>query len=249
MGGTDRVEVLCAAQLEAPGLTRWSAARLAVAAISRAGKLEVTATLEERSYYGGGQPWNFTYNAKTEQEAIALVKAIAYNPAEVFERGRSGGDTAKRDALKALFPGLKITSLIDTTQGEVELSGTAITVGTGRYLVSRIEQGAELTADLATGIERYFAKAPFIFGYWAPYKRLIKLLEEKSEAAELLAVALARIDGQLQRVANAQANDELQSFVSQPRHAAPIELYQIFQDGIHMRRLHRVSIQTREHRK
>jgi hypothetical protein len=32
----------------------------------------------------------------------------------------------------------------------------------------------------------------------------------------LLAVALARIDGQLQRVANAQANDELQSFVSLP---------------------------------
>jgi hypothetical protein len=40
-----------------------------------------------------------------------------------------------------------------------------------------LNKGAELTADLATGIERYFAKAPFIFGYWSPYKRFIKLLD------------------------------------------------------------------------
>jgi hypothetical protein len=78
----------------------------------------------------------------------------------------------------------------------------------GRYLAAQVEQGAELSSELTAGIERYFSGAPFSYGYWAPYKRLIKLLEARPDALALLAVALARIDGRLWRVPNVRANDD-----------------------------------------
>ena len=215
MGETDRVEVLCAAHLEGPGQL-WSTCHLTVAAIARAGKLVVTAALADGSHYSHSRSESWTYSSKPKSEQVAVdqVKAIAANPVGVFEQGRSTGDAAKREALKALFPGFKLKFLVDTTQGATDLAGDAITVGMGRYLATQVELGADLTPDLSVGIERYFAKAPFSFGYWAPYKRLIKLLEGKPEADTLLAVALARVDGQLQRVANVQANEQLRPFVS-----------------------------------
>lgn len=214
MGGTDRVEVLCAAHLEGPGSSRWSTCHLTVAAIARAGKLVVTAALADGYSHSRSESWTYSLKPKSELEAVDQVKAIAANPVDVFEQGRSNGDAAKREAQKALFPGLKLKFLVDTTQGATDLAGDAITVGMGRYLATQVEIGADLTPDLSVGIERYFAKAPFAFGYWAPYKRLIKLLEGKPEAETLLAVALARVDGQLQRVANVQANEQLRPFVS-----------------------------------
>jgi hypothetical protein len=119
-----------------------------------------------------------------------------------------------REAIKALFPGLKLNFVVDPTQGAADLVGDSITIGMGRYLAGQVERGSDITPDLAAGIERYFAKAPFRFGYWAPYKRLIKLLEAKPEAEALLAVALARVDGQLHKVAYVQADEQLRSFVS-----------------------------------
>lgn len=214
MDGTDRVEILCAAHLEGPGLSRWSTCHLSVAAIARAGKVVVTAALADGSQYSRSESWTYSAKLKSEQEAVDQVKGIAANPADVFEQGRSTGDAAKREALRALFSGLKLNFLVDTTQGATDLAGDVITVGMGRYLVSQVEMGTDLKPDLSVGIERYFAKAPFTFGYWAPYKRLIKLLEGKPEAQTLLAVALARVDGQLQRVANVQANEQLRSFVA-----------------------------------
>ena len=213
MGETDRVDVLCAAHLEGQGQSRWSACHLTVAAVSRAGALEVTAALAEGSNYSRTQSWTYSSKFKIEEEAVDRVKAIAASPADFFEQGRSTGDAAKRAALQAVFPGLKVKFLVDTTQGAADLRGDVITVGMGRYLAGQVERGAELTPDLSAGVERYFAKAPFSFGYWAPYKRLIKLLEAKPEAWALLAVALARVDGQLQRVANVQANEKLRPFV------------------------------------
>lgn len=214
MGGTDRVEVLCAAHLEGPGQSRWSTCNLTVAAVAHAGKVEITARLADSSYYSRGQTWTYSFKPKSEQEAVDRVKAIAACPADFFERGRTTGDATAHDAIKALFPGLKLKFLVDTTQGAKDLGGDSITVGMGRYLASQVERGADIRTDLAVGIERYFAKAPFSFGYWAPYKRLIKLLEAKPEAEALLAVALARVDGQLQKVANVQASEQLRPFVS-----------------------------------
>lgn len=214
MGGTDRVEVLCAAHLEGPGQSRWSTCHLSVAAIAHAGSLDITARLADGSYYSRGQNWAYSFKPKSEQEAVDRVKAIAANPADFFEQGRTTGDAAARKAIKALFPGLKLKFLVDTTQGAADLAGDAITVGMGRYLAAQVERGADLTPDLSAYIARYFAKAPFSFGYWAPYKRLIKLLETKPEAEALLAVALARVDGQLQKVANVHANEQLRPFVS-----------------------------------
>jgi hypothetical protein len=220
MGGTDRVEVLCAAHLEGPGSSRWSTCHLTVAAIARAGKLVVTTAISDGSRYSRSEAWTYSSEPKNEQEAVDQVKAIAANPGDVFGQGRSTGGAAKRKALKTLLPGLKLVFLVDTTQGATDLAGDAITVGMGRHLANQVELGVDLRPDLSAGIERYFAKAPFTFGYWAPYKRLIKLLESKPEAATLLAVALARVDGQLQRVANVQAYEQLRPFVS----SAPAEV-------------------------
>lgn len=208
MEGTNRVDVLCAARLEGP--LGWC---MTVAAISHAGKIKITARLAH-SYYSRGQTWTYSAKSKSEQEAVDGVKAIASYPADFFEQGLTTGGADARDAIKALFPGLKLKFLVDTTQGAKDLSSGSITVGIGRYLASQVERGADITTDLAAGIERYFAKAPFSFGYWAPYKRLIKLLEAKPEAEVLLAVALARVDGQLQKVANVQATEQLRPFVS-----------------------------------
>jgi len=213
MEEVDRVEVLCAAHLEGPGQARWWTCHLRVAAIARPGKLVVTATFANSSYYSPIQPWAYSSEALSEQEAVDLAKRIAADPACVFEQGRSTGDTAQREALRALFAGLKLKSLVDTTHGANDLAGNAITVGMGRYLATQAELTEDLTSDLSAGIDRYFAKAPFTFGYWAPYKRLIKVLEGKAQSEALLAVALARVDGQLHRVADASANEQLQPFV------------------------------------
>lgn len=214
MGGTDRVEVLCAAHLEGPGQSRWSTCHLKVAAVALAGNIDITARLSDASYHSRGQTWTYSFKPMSEQEAVEAVKAIAATPADFFEQGQTTGDAATREALKALFSGLKLKFLVDTTQGVTDLADEAITVGMGRYLAGQMERGEDITADLAVGIERYFEKAPFSFGYWAPYKRLIKLLETKPEAETLLAVALARVDGQLQKVAHALATDQLRPFVS-----------------------------------
>ena len=77
MGGTDRVDILCAAHLERPGLTRWSTCRLTVAAISRGGTLEVNASATEGSYNSRSVSWSLSSRPKTETEAAAEVKAIA----------------------------------------------------------------------------------------------------------------------------------------------------------------------------
>ncbi len=214
MVATDRVEVLCAAHLEGPGQSLWSTCHLSVAAIAQSGKIEITARFKDGGYYSRDQAWTYSLKFKSEQQAVDAVKAIAANPSDFFEQGRTAGDTATRAAIKEHFLGLKIKFVVDTTQGATDLAGEAVTVGMGRYLASQIEQGSDITPDLAVGIERYFAKAPFSFGYWAPYKRLIKLLEFKPEAETLLAVPLARVDGQLQKIANVQTNEQLRSFVS-----------------------------------
>ncbi len=214
MGGTDRIDVLCAAHLEGPGSSRWSTCRLNIAAIAHSGVIDVSASFSDNSYQSRGQGWTYSFKPKTEREAVDRVKTITASPADFFEQGRTTGDAAGREAIKALFPGLKLKFLVDTTLGATALAGDSITIGMGRYLAGQVERGLDITPDLAAGIERYFAKAPFRFGYWAPYKRLIKLLETKPEAVALLAVALARVDGQLQKVANVQADEQLRSFVS-----------------------------------
>lgn len=214
MGGTDRVDVLCAAHLVGPGQSRWSPCQLNIAAIADSGVIDVSARFSDSSYQSRGQGWTYSFKPKTEHEAVDRVRAIAASPADFFEQGRTTGDAAGREAIRALFPGLKLKFLVDTTQGAADLAGDSITIGMGRYLAGQVERGSDITPDLAAGIERYFATAPFRFGYWAPYKRLIKLLEAKPEAEALLAVALARVDGQLQKVANVQADEQLRSFVS-----------------------------------
>jgi hypothetical protein len=213
MGGTDRVEVLCAARLEGPGPSRWSTCHLSISAVSRSGKIDVRCRLTDGSQYSRAQTWSYSFRPKSEQEAVESAKAIAANPAEFFDLGRVTGAPEARDATKALFAGLKLKFLVDTTQGATELVGDTVTVGMGRYLAGQVESGAEITADLAVGIERYFARAPFDFGYWAPYKRLIKLLEYKPEAESLLAVALARIDGRLERIGTRFGTEQLRPFV------------------------------------
>ena len=186
---------------------------MTVAAIAQAGKLEVTARLADGNSYNRGQTWTYSSKSKSEQEAVDRVKEIAANPADFFDQGRATGDAAARETVKALFKGLKPKFLVNTTQGSADMASDAITVGMGRYLAGYVERGGDLMPEISAGIERYFAKAPFTFGYWAPYKRLIKLLEAKPEAEALLAVALARVDGQLQKVAGVQANEQLRSFV------------------------------------
>lgn len=218
MAGTERVEVLCAAHLKGKRETqgRYDFYRLTVAAVARTEKIEVTAAVsvvkDFYSRYSSGENrllWSFSSSPRTEAEAVAQVKAIAENPADAFERGQVHGKSEQPEAVKAFFLGLKIQFFVDRTQGESDLAGDAITVGMGRYLAAQVEQGAALTPELRAGIERYLSQAPFSYGYWAPYKRLIKLLEANAHAASLLAVALARVDGQLRQVANVQANDQL----------------------------------------
>jgi hypothetical protein len=209
MGFTDRVEVLCGAHLAGRGLSRWSTCDLTVAAVAQVGKIEVTARLTaDRSR----ESWVYSSNPESEREAVDCVKAIAASPIDFFELGRTIGGAAARDAIKTVFPGLKLRFLVDTTQGATDLASKAITVGMGRYLAGQLERGADITADIAVGIERYFSKAPFSFGYWAPFKRLIKLLEDRPEAETLLAVALARVDGQLQFAANAPTMEQVWPF-------------------------------------
>lgn len=209
MAGAQCVEVLCAALLEGQGKDRWQTCRLTVSAVARAEKIEVISSMSDMS---NNNRWSFSSRPQTEAEAVAQVKEIVEHPTDAFERGKFSGIQEQRDAFKALFTGLKIQFFVDTTQGESDLRGNPITVGMGRYLATQVENEAELTPELSAGITRYFAEAPFIYGYWAPYKRLVKLLEAKPDAVTLLPVALARIDGKMLRIAKAQANDQLRQF-------------------------------------
>ena len=215
MGEFDRVEVLYAAQLEGPGQNRWSKSALTVAAASQADRFQVTASLADIQYSRPRELWAFSSVLNSEREAIALARSIVEGPGNFIEQGRAppwAGVNA--DVLKSLFEGLKPTYQVDTTCGVADLTRDAITVGMGRYLAAQVESGADLEGVLRISIERYLALAPFSFGYWAPYKRMIKALESKVGAYEIVAIALARIDGQLERVSHVDAPDKLQPFVS-----------------------------------
>ena len=213
MGGFDRVEVLYAAQLEGPGQNRWSKSLLTVAAASQADQYQVTASLADIQYSRPRELWAFSSALHSEREAVALVRAIVESPRNFIEQGRVPQTGVKPDALRSLFEGLKPNYQVDTTRGVADLMRDAITVGMGRYLAAQVESGADLEGGLRASIERYFALAPFSFGYWAPYKRMIKALESTGDAYEILAVALARIDGQIERVSHVDAPDKLQHFV------------------------------------
>ena len=210
MGGADRVDVLCAASLEGPGASRWSTCELIIVAMARAGRFSVQASLSEGAHDNRRISWNLLRRHRSEQEAVERVRAMVANPAEFFAQGRVKGDTA---AVEERLQGLTLKTLVDTTQGAAELDADALTVGLGRYLADEVERGVELSPQLSGGIARYFAKAPFRYGYWAPYKRLIKLLENCPGAETLLAVALVRIDGRQHHVANDGATDWLWRFV------------------------------------
>ena len=213
MGGVDRVEVLYAAQLEGPGQNRWSKSILTVAAMSQADQFQVTASLADIQYSMPRELWTFSRVLDSEREVSALAKAIVESPSNFIERGRAPQTGVTADVLRSLFEGLKPKYQVDTTRGVADLTGDAITVGMGRYLAAQVESGADLEGELRISIERYLALAPFSFGYWAPYKRMIKALESKVGAYEILAIALARIDGQLERVSHVDAPDKLQQFV------------------------------------
>ena len=213
MGGFDRVEVLYAAQLEGRGQDRWSKSILTVAAVSQTGQFKVTASLSGTEYSRPREVWAFTSVLQSETEAIDLVRAIVAEPSNFFEQGRVHQTGVKADVLKSLFDGLKPTYQVDTTQGVADVMRDPITVGMGRYLAAQVESGADLQEGLRAAIERYLALAPFSFGYWAPYKRMLKALESRVSADEVLAIGLARIDGQLERVSHVNAPDKLQQFV------------------------------------
>jgi len=188
MAASSRVEVICAAGLKGPGQYRWSEAALSIAAVEIFGKIHVYA-----KFRGVGAEWTYSFKPTSESEAVKLVNAIASRPADFI--CASGAPLDAAEATKAaLVAGLKLEFLVDTTQGLADFASDVVTIGLGRYLAGRVEQGAEITPDLAVGIKRYFAEAPIKFGYWAPYKRLIKLLEKLPGAETLLALALARID-------------------------------------------------------
>jgi hypothetical protein len=213
MGGFDRVEVLYAAQLEGPGQNRWSKSSLTVAAVSQADQFQVMASFADIQYSRPRELWTFSIALQSEGEAVALVRAIVDKPSNFIEQGRAPQTGVKPDVLRSLFDGLKPNSQVDTTRGVADLARDAITVGMGRYLAAQVESGADLEGELRASIERYLALAPFSFGYWAPYKRMIKALESRVGAHEILAIALARIDGQLDRVSHVDAPDKLQHFV------------------------------------
>ena len=213
MGGFDRVEFLYAAQLEGPGQNLWSKSILTVTAASQADRFQVTASLSDIQYSRPRELWAFSSLLHSESEAVALVRAIVDSPSNFIEQGRAPQPGVKADALKSLFEGLKPNYQVDTTRGVADLTREAITVGMGRYLAAQVESGADLEGELRASIERYLALAPFSFGYWAPYKRMIKELESRVGAYEILAIALARIDGQLERVSHVDAPDKLQQFV------------------------------------
>ena len=214
MGVNDRVEVLCAAKLEGPGQSRWSESLFTVAALRRSKKLEVTASFAKIEYSRPRELWKYSSLHENESDVVELVRAIAADPISLFEKGHTLENGIKSEVLKSLFEGLKLTYQVDTTRGSAVSAGDTITVAMGRYLAVQIERGTELDEELTAAVERYFALAPFSFGYWAPYKQLFKSLESRAGAWATLAVALARIDGQLDRVPNVNAPDKLQQFVN-----------------------------------
>ena len=213
MGGFDRADILCAAELGGPGQSSRSKSILTVAAVSRGDQFQVTALLSETQYFRTWELWTFSKVVHGQNEAIDLVKEIAADPSNLINQGRAQHTAVKAEVLKKIFDGLKLTYQVDTTHGVADLTRDAITIGMGRYLAAQVEGGADLEMGLNSALERYLALAPLSFGYWAQYKRIFKALETRAGAQEILAIALARIDGQLERVANVDAPDKLHQFV------------------------------------
>lgn len=197
MADTSRLELLCAVHLVGPGHSRWTKTYLDISAISQRGEIEVSARLHGDGFEVRGVSWTLRAKVQTEREAIVLVQEIAERPEAVLARGSFSGSEAGRELLLGRVASLGRASVLDTTQGAAELASGEIGIGLGRYLVAEIECGATLAPALLEGIGRYFSRAPFALGYWAPFKRLVKLLEQEPAALTVLPLALARIDGAL----------------------------------------------------
>lgn len=177
---------------------------------------------------GGRLIWMHSADVESALEAVALAESMAANPASFLEEGefqtQEGTFLAEmpywwgHDRLKEVLSDcdFQMKQRVNTTNGALELANEAITVGMGRYLVQQAEKVDEFSPSVVDGIERFLSSAPFTFGYWAPYKRLIKLLESRPGAEALLAIALTRVEELQTQVLGVQAPDEVQRFVHKP---------------------------------
>lgn len=213
MTDTTRLELLCAARLVGPGHSRWTKTYLDISALSRNGDINVAARLYGDGYEVRGVSWSFSRKARNELEALATVRQIAERPAEALPLGRFSGPENLCDLLRGRVANLGMATLLDTTQGAAELADGAVGIGLGRHLVAELERGAALTPALLEGIAHYCSLAPFVFGYWAPFKRLVKLLESEPAALTVLPVALARIDGALRLAPKGPKAPDLRSLI------------------------------------
>ena len=88
MSKTDRIEVLCAARLEGPGVVGYQSLKLLGVALSRSGEIEVFARLTSGGYWHSEPLWELKQSFKTPQEASETIKLLAEQPRFVFPQGR-----------------------------------------------------------------------------------------------------------------------------------------------------------------
>ena len=213
MSKTDRIEVLCAARLEGPGVVRYQSLKLLALALSRGGEIEVFARLTTGGYWRSEALWELKQAFNSAQEASETVKLLSEQPRSVFPQGRLLGKEEQREGLSEKFDSLRLMSFIDASSEAVDLDDEHATIGLGQFLASGVEAGSIAPNELSGPISRFLSVAPFAPGYWAPFKRLFKLLEMRSDCADLFAVALARLDGKLESVPDSNANDDLRPFL------------------------------------
>jgi hypothetical protein len=190
---------------------------LLAVAFSRADNIELFARATAVRWRPTEPFWELRQSFKTPQEASEIVRLLSVRPREIFAQGRVLGNQEQREGLRDQLPGkfdsLRLISFVDASSEAVDLNDNRVTIGLGQFLASGIEIGRISPRELSEPISRFLSVAPFAPGYWAPFKRLFKLLEMRSDCADLFGVALARLDHGLESLPDASANDDLRPFI------------------------------------
>jgi hypothetical protein len=162
--------------------------------------------------------WELRQTFETPQEASETVRLLSVRPRETFGQGRVLGNQQQREGLRDQLPGkfdsLRLISFIDASSEAVDLNDNRVTIGLGQFLVSAVEAGRIFPSEVSEPIGRFLSAAPFASGYWAPFKRLFKLLETRPDCADLFGLALARLDRRLDGfLPYANPGDDLHPFL------------------------------------
>ncbi|MEP1425867.1 MAG: hypothetical protein ABJX32_04765 [Tateyamaria sp.] len=214
---TDRIEIIGAAHFAGPGLSRWQPLIVRVIGFSENKDYKFVAVAEHGRGYAWRQPnpiWKCSFIMNSRDAVAAKIKSIITDPSEFHAEGKWIKEAQNSGKIAELFKMLVVETVVDVSLEYDTTNPREISIGAGQFLARTLELDISKVDQIAEPLAHYLANAPFTYGYWAPFKRIYKLIEAGGNAPQLMGIALARIDAHLEKPSGALVKDDISRFHS-----------------------------------